>query len=542
MDGGEPVLILTEKGPTVRLRDITLYPAEDPVGYAARRAAAVAVQPRTLVYVPSVGLGHGLAVLLDRLPEGSAVLCVETEPGIMALAAARGLPRDPRLTVVRTADPSAAAAALDRMGTGRFRRVVRVTLCAGYRLDPGTYQAVQDALSAEIRTFWQNRLTLIAMGSLWVRNLFDNLRILPQARDISILSTPLPVVVAGAGPSLERSLPALRAARGRYTLVAVDTALPVLAAGSLLPDLVVVLEAQAVNLQDFLPFRGPPLAVAFDLASHPSVPRLFAGRLFCYSSAFAPLSMFTRMADRGILPARFPPLGSVGVAAVRAALGLTRRSVYLTGLDFSYPGGKTHACGTPAHIAMLTRCGRLRAVGQEAFSAVLGRPRVTQVDKHGVPVTTDLVLGSYREQLQRLLAPETGRARDAGQTGLPLGVEMVAEADLEGLLCSGAAVGERLVAADGGEFPAGRVAAFLAEESRLLETARDRLEAMAGRAPAGLPENERAALSVVEHAFIHFPDSQERTGASFLARSLVSVSYYAQRLARLRGSFSPQRS
>ncbi len=343
MDPADPLLVRTEKGSTVRCRGLSLYPPDDPVGYAVRRAVSAEIPPRTLVFVPSVGLGHGLAELLARLPESSAVICVESDQRIMALAMAEGLPSDPRLTVVRAGDEASVAVALSRMGPGRFRRVMRVPLSAGYRLDPPFYEGLHGMLASEIRTYWQNRMTLIGMGSLWVRNLLDNLPLLAEERDFGSLSTDLPVVVAGAGPSLEEAIPPLAGARGSFTLVAVDTALPALAAAGLVPDLVVVLEAQAVNLLDFLPYHGSQLRIACDLASHPSVPRLARGSVFLFSSAFAPLNLLKRMEEAKLLPFTFPALGSVGVAAVHAALALTRQHVFITGLDFGYPGGRTHA-------------------------------------------------------------------------------------------------------------------------------------------------------------------------------------------------------
>ncbi|MCX7031790.1 MAG: hypothetical protein NTU62_16935, partial [Spirochaetes bacterium] len=102
MDAEGPRVVATDKGPTLLLGGISFYAPDDPVGSAARRAAAVPLEPRTLVYVPSVGLGHGLAELLARLPPECAVLCVEIDQRVMGLAVRRGLPADPRRRVVRT--------------------------------------------------------------------------------------------------------------------------------------------------------------------------------------------------------------------------------------------------------------------------------------------------------------------------------------------------------------------------------------------------------------------------------------------------------
>ena len=71
MKTDEPQLLETAAGVTVRYRGRTLYAPSDPVGSALRRVRRYLSSPhieRSLVFVPSVGLGYGLAELLAGLP------------------------------------------------------------------------------------------------------------------------------------------------------------------------------------------------------------------------------------------------------------------------------------------------------------------------------------------------------------------------------------------------------------------------------------------------------------------------------------------
>ena len=162
--GADPLLVQTDAGATLSWKGVDFYPRTDPVDYARRKARVFSPQPRSLVFVPSVGLGHGLDELLRACPPDCAVLCVEAFQEVMGIALRRGIQNDPRLRVVRTDDPEAAVQVLRSLGTGRFRRVVEVPLCAGYRLAPGTYAAIRRRLEQELVSFWQNRLTMIALG------------------------------------------------------------------------------------------------------------------------------------------------------------------------------------------------------------------------------------------------------------------------------------------------------------------------------------------------------------------------------------------
>lgn len=546
MPGEDPLLVPSDRGSTVLHRGIALYPAADPRGAARERARSVRLAPRTLVYVPSVGLGYGLAELLDRLPENSAVLCVETSDALMRRAVAAGLPHDERLRVVCTREAEEAARAARSLGIGRFRRVVAAPLCAGYRLDAGLYAELRRALEAVVRSHWQDAATLIAMGSLWVRNLFENLVLLPSSRDFSCLASDAPLVVVGAGPSLEKSITVLRQARDGFLLAAADTALPRLLEESLRPDIVVALEGQVANLQDFLPSAGADTALACELTAHPDTARLFPQRRFFFSSRFAPLTLFDRLNRAGLLPCPFPPLGSVGVAAVRAGLQITSGEVFVTGLDFSYPGSCTHARGTPHHLAALRAARRVQGVDQQVVQSLWARRPIRDRDKQGRPVATDLVLRTYRDGLRMESACEAGRLWDLGQSGLDLGIRRIDEEQfVQRIRAAGAATPRLTVRGTPGPAAAG-VAAFLEGELRLLDRGLARITELLALAAAGGSgaEADREMLAAIDYAVVHFPDGRQpgTVSQSLLARTRVAALYYRQRLQRLTNGVSPPMS
>ncbi len=531
MPGEDPLLLETGSGATLFWRGIHFYPPGNPEEYACRKARAVSPGPQSLLFVPSIGLGHGITELLARLPADCAVLCVEVFQEVMGTAVARGLPADPRLLVVRTDDPEAAAAALRGLGTGRFRRVVEVSLSAGYRLAPELYARLRGRLEQEIIRYWQNRLTLIAMGSLQVRNILSNLPLLTSALDFSALSTRLPVVVAGAGPSLDESLPVLARQRQRYVLAAVDTALPSLTASGVIPDVVVALEAQVYNIQDFLPAPRADSGVflACDLSSHPAAARLFMDRLCLFSSEFASLSLNARLSAAGLRPSPFPALGSVGVAAAYAALRLTDSEVYLTGMDLSFPGMRTHAKGSPHHIALLSRSIRLAPVDQD-FQALCTRPIQRAADKNGEMVATDRVLRSYRDSLEQELQAAGHRVRDAGRSGLPLGARLLAEDELEQRLSCVPSTATRLHVDRTRGFAAAGLRDFVASERALLA----RVRALAGP-PQQTADELGSLLREADYVWVHFPDQPDPAAADagFLARVRVAAAFYDERLRRV---------
>jgi hypothetical protein len=425
MTEAEPHLVDTGRGYTVTYRGRSLYSPRDPIGAAVRRVEKLELQPGTLIFIPSLGLGYGLAELLEKLPGSCHILCIEADELLfkLGITQTQPLPRSSHLTIIRTARPEQAAAIVQQLGPWRFRRVAPLHLCAGYQLHRRTYRVLLEAVEEEIHLFWQNKLTLAAMTELWLKNLFTNLRYLPGAGDIADLATNRPILVCGAGPSLEASLERIRRIREEVILLSVDTALPVLAEAELVPDWVLTLDAQLYTLQDFIPCRDSRITLLCDLTSNPLVLRLFP-EIFFFSTRFHPLSLFDRLETAALLPSSLPPRGSVGVSAVEAALSVTTGPVLFTGLDFSYPRNQTHARSTPFHLTTLRSCNRLQPCGMNIFKTLLARPRLWLNAAGGGRVLTDLVLHSYARQLRTVIA-DSARGFDLSAEGLPSGAQRI---------------------------------------------------------------------------------------------------------------------
>lgn len=537
---GEPFLIPTDRDPGLRHRGIDFYDPVDPALSAERRACAVSLLPSSLVFVPSLGLGYGLARLLARLPADCAILCVEVDQSVMALAEAKGLPDDPRLAILRTEREADVARALRLLGPHRFRRIITAPLCAGYRLAPGRYQALGAALERELESWWRNHMTLIALGARLVRNILLNLPLLSRAHDATGLATELPVVVAGAGPSLDAAVPILGKLRPRYVLVAADTALPSLAAHGIAPDLVVCLEAQQANLADFLGPRGPDIALACELAASPGAARLFADRLWWYSSDFAPIALLARLESAGIRPLVIPPLGSVGVVAAYLALRMTGSSLFLCGLDFSFPGLRSHARGSPHHLAALAASSRLAPVDLASFAALSARPLARRQGGKG-PVATDRVMLSYRDSLSRLLIQDserTGARRvfELAAEGLPLPDIAVGEEEFASRLSAfPERPGRRLSPPAPAEKPGRAIREFLAGEGTLIAEGSKVVSRMLGEGRAGTPSaEERTLLGALDYAWVSAAEVPDLASLStgFLARLDVSLRFYRERMER----------
>lgn len=382
--------------------------------------------PETLYIVPSPLLGYGLPSLLDKLPESSAVLAVEADPVLAAFSRSRLPPEvtgHPRFRFLEIPIPAGTLRSL-----GVFRRASEVRLSAGRVLHPEAYDAALRTVDSELNRYWRNRITLVRMGRLWIRNIFRNLPRLPAAGLREPAAWTGPVAVCGAGPSLDRACDWLRSVRGRLRVLACDTALGPLSLRGIRPDAVVCLEGQIHNLKDFLPAGRAEIPVFADISSHPSVFHAVRGPKILTLTRFEDLALLDRL-ERLPLPAlSVPPLGSVGVLAVHLARRLTDGPVFLTGLDFSFPAGTTHAKGSPALQADFFREGRLyKARGQwnASWPAFPGGSRAAG--------GAGFLMDTYASLLSEEVRGDP-RVFDIRGSGLPLGLDRITLMEASALL------------------------------------------------------------------------------------------------------------
>jgi hypothetical protein len=539
MDDDGPELVETRGGLNVRYRGRLLYSERGPVSSATRAALAAETGPGRLYLLPSPALWHGVPELLARMDAGSAVLCVEGEPALASLALARqpeGLRGDPRLSFMASADSRAIVAKAFELG--RFRRCVTVRLSGGEAFFSREYREAQASLQAEFAAFWRSKAALLSMGRLWARNVFRNLASLPGIAPRPLPRFPGPVVICGAGPSLEDTMGLLKRRRDKLAIVACDTALSALLADGVVPDLVVCLEGQAYNLPDFTPLGDRPMAILADLSSHPATFTAVRGpkHLTAVGIVRSPFLERVRAFLPGALPC--PPLGSVGVHAVHAVRRMSDGPIFVTGLDFSWETGKSHARGTPALEAETRSMDRLRRYPRQvagSFRAgVLRAPECVEKGREGRsgpagPLITDPALSAYAALLADELSRPGPQVYDLRCKGLPIGACAAEPEDVDRFLeAANGAAAAAMVESPEGSADAAALRAFFAAERARLDFLHD---AMKGKLPLAR-RDFIAAVCESDYLLWSLPDDErlQETPQDLLNRILVETEYWRWKL------------
>jgi len=499
----------------------TLLSGVDPSGRADRIAEAIDVTDKTLYLCPSPLYGYGVERLLARIAKakGSALLCLEAEPELYILSQKffdRTLKYNPLLGFAGNISEDELCGMVRRKwGLRTFTSVKTVRISGGWQLHPTLYETLERALQREIALDWSNAMTLARLGRLYIRNSLRNLALVPRYPSLEGLSFGrVPVLVLGAGPSLDGTLDALStrfgkalgATEGRsFRIVCVDTCLPVLKARGIRPDLAVILESQHWNLGDFVGLSGWDIPFAMDLSALPRSGSVLSGGRFLFFTPWTELRIFDRLAALGLLPESMPPLGSVGLNAVAIALRVSSGTVLTAGLDFSFTMDLFHSRSSPGHVARLRRQNRFS--GLLNVDAAFGEAAFAATAKSGGKVFTNPALRGYRDLFEREFA-EFGcsppQLFDIAGNGLSLGIKALSpEAAFEIL----SATGRVAPSHPGGD---GATATELAEQLKALARAeRERLALLRDMLTGKTGMNHERLDTLVDecdYLWAHFPD------------------------------------
>ncbi len=398
----------------------TLYSRYAPSASAERAAVRAEILENCIYVIPSPLLEYGISSLMEQIPSSSAVLALETDEDLAGLAFESAGKREGYTRVLAVDTPSLYKV-FSALQKGQYRRLCLVPLNGGYSVNKERYDALYATLQHFMKNYWQNRLTTAHMGGLWIRNLCSNLNRL-DGPDMADFRTGLPVVLCGAGESLEETLPLLSRMREKFYLLAVDTAVQSLMRSGLLPDGIVNLEAQFYNLKDFYSVSKSPVDLFSDITAYPGSLRFPEHRHYFFSSSYGETKLQSRIRKAGLMPFEIPPLGSVGVAALYIASQISDAPLFFTGLDFAYIQGKTHARETPFHDLTALKSNRL--IGDYWYSFSIGR-KAYSVESKSPGAVSNSILESYGRQLEDLCRSLNRPVYDLGSKGLKMAIPLM---------------------------------------------------------------------------------------------------------------------
>ena len=235
----------------------------------------------------------------------------------------------------------------------------------------------------------------------YVLQTLENLPVIARSPDVSCLFgrfSGVPVILVGAGPSLDAVLPSLEAARERALLIAVDTALRPLLEHGIAPDLTITVDPSLENARHLT--KLPPAPTTWLVAEpsvHPSALEHFTGRTLIFRvGSHHP---WPWLATTGTDCAVLRTWGSVITSGFDLARRMGCDPIVFVGADCAYTGEQPYCRGTAFESDWTEQVSDSHRLPDVWRSTLSERSLVYHSDIRGVETPTAPHLLAFRDWL-----------------------------------------------------------------------------------------------------------------------------------------------
>lgn len=540
----EPRLIQTDRGFSVLYQNKYLYSKYDPQRQLLAGIASLEIPDSALVLCFSPVLDYGIRELIEKLPTSSFILAIEYDPQLMRFSAKHfdsSLLACKQFSYICAATVQEVAHKIESLALYPFKKCMVITCSGGAHLYRNFYERTERYASEFIARFWSNRLTIMHMGRNYVHNGFHNLISLLNNPQYALLTgkerITKPVLVMGAGPSLEASRDFIIRNRKNIFLMAVDAAAAAFLP-EIRPDAVVLVESQYWIDSAFIGLQKLHIPLFADITASHRVVRAGSEPVYLFYTEYAPLRFLQRF-YQACSPLKILPMGSVGLTAVELALRLTdsHTPVLHTGLDFSWGAGLTHARGSSPIKKQYVEINRICTPYTAHFPSGIRQV----IGKNERSYYTTPTLSAYAGVYHSVFAADE-RVIDIGSEGCRLHLHQPTLTEAERLLRTAdglsAQKNDRQSVCSGAFTGAKRTEAFIDAVRRYLTDERRKLTAVLEhlQGKRALPQSKAERILMdCDYLYSHFPDAAHGyvPEASFLKRIRIELSYVLKILSRL---------
>ena len=531
-----PSLVETRQGVSVLYKDHFLYSKYDPSKAILNIISNLSIPEYSIILIFSPVLWLGLKELLAKLPATSSIAVFEYEKPLFDFAQ-ENFPnelKDHLNNKIQIFNKSGIKNYFTFIQKQHFRKCLKIDFSAASALYKDDYNKIFTLTQRVIDQFWKNRLTLIKFGRLYSKNIFKNLTLLSDAIPLASLykSVTKPILVLGAGESLNTTILELKKNFSKFFIICVDAAAAPLLDNGITPDAIIAVEGQQVIEQSYI---GTPAdskcLLIMDLVSRNHIPYITKGKYSFFVSNYADMNFFELLKNYNLLPPVIKPLGSVGLVSMEIALKLRKdinTPVLFSGLDFSYSIGITHAKGTASHKALLSSTSKLKSVFNISSAFSTGTSSI--ICANGKKMITSKALESYALLFNENFEDEQN-IFDIRTSGINL---TSAKADLDHFIESLPAnlnSNSYELNLNYQAIPKSNITSFLQNEKQALEELKDLFTYAENSAlrkkDISLNEQIDSILTNREYLFIHFPDAVGPTNPqSYYNRIRIELDFF----------------
>lgn len=532
LDKNKPCLVETSQGFSVKYNERFLYSKYNPEKNILQIVENISILPGTLILCFSPLLGYGINNLIKKLPNDCILLGCEVEEELFSITkefcSKLEKSSSNRFYLLSPSEVKKLPILLETQAKNylqkrNIKRIIKIDFSAGTTLYPEFYSNLEITLQSIINQFWKNRITLVNFGRRYSRNLIKNLSSLKNSVPLTSLFKTVSknILVLGTGESLEKTIEQIKNTSDLYFIIAVDASLPILKKYKIKADIVVCEESQIAIAKAFIGCKNYAEYSVAGLTSCHNTVCTSAKNNSWFIPIYENTNFLKRLQNLELVPF-IPPLGSVGLTATYLALNLRKDEnikVFVSGLDFSFSAGKTHANGAPANIALQSYSNRLSPAAN--YNATYNIGTSNFLDKSAQQKYTNVALNGYANIFNDFFANKINLF-DATTSGIKLNIPYLLPQPTHNQISKDTTINNYY-----SKSQIQKVIDFLNNELEKLNELKDILTS---KIILSETERNKKILEIIserEYLFLHFPDGTHPSlKIDFLKRIRTEIDFF----------------
>ncbi|MBU1109282.1 MAG: DUF115 domain-containing protein [Candidatus Riflebacteria bacterium] len=419
---GLPTLILHEDGS----RPLAFHSRYDPLSEAVKQVAA-SYEGQTHILLLGFGLGYMAEEILKLIKirvGGAQLFVVEPDPAIF-IAAMHARDLVSLLEDTRTA----LCVGLNPDEIGDFwtanldwtvlQRLAIIDYPPAKARSKTYFERVVEKIRYLCNRSKGNLVTLMHSGFEFHSNYFANLAAgfsLPGVERLFGKFKNVPAIIVAAGPSLDRNMHLLAQVKGKFPIIAVDTALRQLVANGIKPDVVCAADPSYENSLDFVGVENEmDVVLAVEPMTHPDIFASFKGpkMLMTFGGGLHPIFKDLREPVGTVIC-----WGSIATTVFDFVRNLGSDPIVFIGLDLSFQDGRLHARGSYSDDILFEKINSFTSIEHESADYINTRGRYKLIRSDGMILYTDENMKLYRDWFEDQFRQTSAKIINATEGGV----------------------------------------------------------------------------------------------------------------------------
>jgi len=264
-----------------------------------------------------------------------------------------------------------------------------------------------------------NLVTLMHAGFEFHTNYFANIQAsfsLPGVGRLFDKFKGVPGIIVAAGPSLDKNVHLLKEVKGKFPIIAVDTALRQLVSHGIRPDIVCAADPSYENSLDFVGVENESdVVLAVEAMTHPDILQSFNGpkMLMTFGGGLHPILKDLRE-DVGTLVC----WGSIATTVFDLVRKMGCDPIIFIGLDLSFQDGRLHARGSYSDDLLYEKVNQYTSLEHEAAEYINTRGAYKIIMPDGQILFTDQNMKIYKDWFEDQFRQTSAKVINATEGGI----------------------------------------------------------------------------------------------------------------------------